>query len=202
MWKVLPCRVKLTQKPIGNGQRRQNMYETSRRARVLGYMRAVIHERNHWRLLSNVYWWLNENENHIINEIKSTNDAKYRKVNKLYEEKWLRHSQPENGPGKRVSFGRDKGLIGYKWYQSCNCGQSRACSDARSWAYKQNDNEMARTMIIDSSLPRVWWGYLILYATIIRNIWTTDEFSNKETPYKLFFNKEGDLNFFRRFECT
>lgn len=57
-------------------------------------------------------------------------------------------------------------------------------------------------MLLDSGLPKLWWGHAILSATTVRNQCTTSTFRNKETLLCTFLNKEKDLKVLKPFGCT
>lgn len=61
--------------------------------------------------------------------------------------------------------------------------------------------EMARTMIIDASLPYQFWGDGILTACYIKNR-TPAKFLNFKSPFEVWFNAKPDYSNFRVFGCS
>lgn len=67
---------------------------------------------------------------------------------------------------------------------------------------KSTVTDMSQTMRLYVGLSKCWWGYAILYLTMIRIRCTTSIFTNKETTYQRFFHNNADLKSFKRFGCT
>lgn len=60
--------------------------------------------------------------------------------------------------------------------------------------------ERARAMLLDSGLPRLLWGYAVLYSTWLTNRLPTSALNGK-TPYEALYKSKPDLSRAHKFGC-
>lgn len=62
--------------------------------------------------------------------------------------------------------------------------------------------DMNRAMLLDNVSNKNWWGHTELYATTIRNRYTTGTFQNRDTLYERWFHREADVKVLKPLGCT
>ena len=61
--------------------------------------------------------------------------------------------------------------------------------------------EKARALLLESGLPKMYWGYAILTATYLLNRSPTRALENNKTPYEMIKGEKPNLSYIKLFGC-